>query len=83
MKVAITSGQVSDDNGYAKTVDGDLPDTKVLIADKGYDSNAIREDIEANGAAVIPLRRNRKDPIPIDDFTLCPAQPHRALHQPP
>lgn len=69
MKAAVTAGQVSDYSGYAETVDGDLPETKVLIADKGYDSNAIREEIEANGgSAVIPPRRNRKDPTPIDDF---------------
>ena len=69
MKAAITAGQVSDYSGYAETVDDDLPETKVLIADKGYDSNAIREEIEADGgAAVIPPRRNRKNQTPVDDF---------------
>jgi transposase len=38
-----------------------------LIADKGYDSNAIRADIQAQGAeAVIPPTRSRKTPLPYD-----------------
>jgi transposase len=36
-----------------------------LIADKGYDSNAIRAAIQAQGAeVVIPPTRSRKAPIP-------------------
>jgi transposase len=38
-----------------------------LIADKGYDSNAIRAAIQAQGAeVVIPPTRARKAPIPYD-----------------
>jgi transposase len=38
-----------------------------LIADRGYDSNAIRAAIEAQGAeVVIPATRSRKAPIPYD-----------------
>lgn len=38
-----------------------------LIADKGYDSNAIRAAIQAQGAeVVIPATRTRKVPIPYD-----------------
>ncbi|RYG27594.1 MAG: IS5 family transposase [Burkholderiales bacterium] len=38
-----------------------------LIADKGYDSNAIRAAIQAQGAeVVIPATRSRKAPIPYD-----------------
>jgi transposase len=38
-----------------------------LIADKGYDSNAIRDAIHAQGAeVVIPPTRSRKTPIPYD-----------------
>jgi hypothetical protein len=37
------------------------PVPKVVIADKGYDSDAIRDDLDARGAAgVIPMRKNRK-----------------------
>lgn len=39
-----------------------------LIADQGYDSNAIRAAIQAQGAevVVIPATRSRKAPIPYD-----------------
>ena len=38
-----------------------------MIADKGYDSNAIRDAIQAQGAeVVIPSTRSRKTPIPYD-----------------
>lgn len=69
MKAAITAGQVSDYTGYADTADADLPATRVLIADRGYDSDAIRQNVEAGGgAAVIPPRRNRKEQTPVDGF---------------
>jgi transposase len=49
-------------------MDADAPDPKVLIADKGYDADRIREETEANGGvAVIPMRRGRKVQTPIDD----------------
>jgi transposase len=44
----------------------DLPDgtPAALIADKGYDSDAIRDDLEERGITpVIPPRSNRKAPI--------------------
>jgi len=38
-----------------------------LLGDKAYDSDAIREDLSARGAAaVIPPKANRKDPAPFD-----------------
>lgn len=43
------------------------PEPKLLIADKGYDSDAIREDLIARQVApVIPMRRNRTPQDPID-----------------
>ncbi len=43
------------------------PKPKVLIADKGYDSDAIREDLIERGAEpIIPSRKNRKIQPPID-----------------
>ena len=45
------------------------PEPKVLIADKGYDSNAIREDLARRGTEpVIPPRRNRKIQPPVDSY---------------
>lgn len=41
-----------------------------LLADRGYDSNAIRAAIAQQGAeAVIPATRSRKAPIPYDRDT--------------
>src|SRR3546814_6419396 len=38
-----------------------MPPSAELVADKGYDSQALREWLEARGTqAVIPPRRNRK-----------------------
>ena len=40
---------------------------EALLADKGYDADAIREEIEAAGVeAVIPAKSNRRMPIPHD-----------------
>jgi transposase len=40
---------------------------KVLIADRGYDADAIRQDLDDRGATpVIPTKKNRKVQIPID-----------------
>jgi transposase len=64
----ITGGEVSDYKGYDLVMDADAPAPKVLIADKGYDADRIREQTEANGGvAVIPMRRGRKNQTPIDD----------------
>ncbi len=69
MKAEVTAGQVSDYRGYDAVMHDDLPQPKVLMADKGYDSGHIREDVEARGGApIIPFRKNRKDVEPIDDF---------------
>ncbi|MET4702039.1 transposase [Constrictibacter sp. MBR-5] len=69
MKAAVTAGQVSDYTGYDEMADEDLPDCRVLIADKGYDSQAIRDNVrDHGGTAVIPARRNRKTQLPVDRF---------------
>jgi len=69
MKADITPGQVSDYRGYDTVMDDNLPQPKVLIADRGYDSNKIRNDVEERGGTpIIPARKSRKEPEPIDDF---------------
>lgn len=69
MKAEITGGQVSDYRGYDIVMDNELPQPKVLMADRGYDSDHIREDVELHGGTpIIPARKSRKDPEPIDDF---------------
>jgi transposase len=43
-------------------------DAEAIIADKGYDSDPLVRRIEANGAqAVIPPKRNRKEPRAYDE----------------
>ncbi len=43
------------------------PDPKVLLADRGYDADAVRADLEERGAvAIIPTKRNRRVQIEID-----------------
>lgn len=40
---------------------------EALLADKGYDADAIREELAKAGIeAVIPAKRNRKNPAPHD-----------------
>jgi transposase len=42
-------------------------DAKILLADKAYDVDAIRQDLKArNVVAVIPPKANRKQPAPFD-----------------
>ncbi len=62
----LTAGNVAD-----VTMAGPLMDAagrvRCLIADKGYDANALRKRLRAEGAeAVIPGRSNRKVPIAYD-----------------
>lgn len=40
---------------------------KILVADRGYDADRIRQTIQASrGSSVIPTRRGRKVPLVID-----------------
>ena len=59
--VTLTGGQTSDVKGYAPVMAEPGPEPCVLLADKGYDADLIRADLEARDIAdVIPTRRNRK-----------------------
>lgn len=67
MKVWVTGGEVSDYKGYEALIDLDLPPVRVLLADKGYDSDFIRENVEAaGGTAIIPMRKHRLQQDQID-----------------
>ena len=60
----LTGGEAADCTAYDTLID--LPDTDpdALIADEGYDSDAIRNDLKARGIRpVIPPRSNRKTVI--------------------
>lgn len=65
--VVLTGGEAADVKGYAPVMAEPGPEPKVLLADKGYDVDAILADLEAKSvAAVIPPKRNRKDQRVID-----------------
>lgn len=65
VRLILTAGQVHDMSQAEALIQG-LP-TERVIADKGYDSGAFVEVIEAGGAeAVIPSRSNRREPREID-----------------
>ena len=56
----ITGGEVHDSKAAASLIDK-LPDAEYVIADKGYDSESIREQIrQRNAIPVIPRKRNSK-----------------------
>ena len=61
----LTAGQVADITQGAALIEA-IP-TEAVIADKGYDSDALVQIIEAAGAqAIIPPRCNRNSPRKID-----------------
>jgi hypothetical protein len=59
--VTLSSGEASDYKGYEPLMLEPGPEPKVLIADKGYDSDAIREDLIARMAEPVELRRYSPD----------------------
>lgn len=66
----VTGGEVSDYKGFDALVDDDLPNAKVVLADRGYDSDHIRNSItKRGGTPVIPGKINRKVPIQVDSIT--------------
>lgn len=73
----LTVGNVAD-----VTMAGPLMDAaglvRCLIADKGYDANALRRRLQAEGAKVVnPRRPNRKDSIDYDEARSQGALAHR------
>ena len=67
LRFKLTPGNLSDVGQAAKLVEG--LSAKALLADKGYDSNSIVELAPAGGMeAIIPSRRNRKLPHPLDSM---------------
>lgn len=62
----LTAGNVND-HAVAKQCLDALPPSSCVIADKGYDSSALREWLESRGTLpAIPPRKNRKRQYPCD-----------------
>ena len=65
--VVLTAGEAHDVTAYDELMAQRDSDPDVLLADKGYDSDAIRQDARNRGAIpAIPARRNRKVQYSID-----------------
>lgn len=65
VRFIITAGQTGDITAAPALLDG--LEAEAVLADKAYDSNALRATIDAMGAeAVIPSNRTRKVIIPHD-----------------
>ena len=65
VEFALTAGQEADVTQGEGLIEGHDPDA--VIADKGYDSDALVRKIRARGAeAVIPAKKNRKEPRDYD-----------------
>jgi len=65
VELTLTAGQAADVTQAEALLE--CQPAEVVIADKGYDSDAVVERIEASGAeAVIPPRSNRKRQRPYD-----------------
>lgn len=68
VKLKLTAGQAHDGRSAADML-GDLGDGQILLADRAYDSNRLRADINAQGAwANVRPMPNRVDPIPFSKF---------------
>jgi len=71
LSVALTPGQAGDAPMFDSVMEGvaahENPATEV-VADRAYDSNAIRDGLaDAEFKTTIPSRRNRTEPIPHDE----------------
>jgi transposase len=63
IRLLLGAGQESD-IARAQELIGDLPKGAMLLADKGYDANALRQSVNERGAwSNIPPKANREDPI--------------------
>ena len=67
MRVLITAGSVADCTQAAELIEGFKAQT--LLADKGYDTDAIVQRAQAAGMeVVIPPKSNRKNPRTYDQY---------------
>lgn len=67
MRSDITPGQTSDCLGFDLVMDSNLPEPRVLLADRGYDADRVRKTMEGrNLVPVIPMRKSRELRVTID-----------------
>lgn len=67
MRTEITPGQTSDYLGFDLVMLDKLPEPKVLLADRGYDADRIRKDLETRDVLPqIPMRKTLKMRVGVD-----------------
>ncbi len=67
MRTEITPGQTSDYLGFDLVMSENLPQPKVLLADRGYDADSIRNSMDDRSVQpVIPMRKSRKKRVGVD-----------------
>ena len=60
LRIVLSAGQASDKAAVADLIDG-LPPAKALVADRGYDAQAVIDLVrDRGGCAHIPTQRDRK-----------------------
>ena len=61
MRTEITAEQTSDYLGFDLVMADNMPTPSVLLADRGYDADSIRETMDKRDVLpVIPMRKSRK-----------------------
>ncbi len=67
MRTQITPGQTSDYLGFDLVMADNLPEPKVLLADRGYDADRIRKTMDERDILTqIPMRKTRKMRVGVD-----------------
>ncbi|WP_110924861.1 IS5 family transposase [Tritonibacter mobilis] len=67
MRTEITPGQTSDYLGFDLVMHDNLPEPKVLLADRGYDADRIRKNMDKRDIITqIPMRKTRKMRVGVD-----------------
>ena len=60
LRIVLSAGQASDKAAVAELIDG-LPPAQALVADRGYDAQAVIELVRSRGGcALIPTQKDRK-----------------------
>jgi len=63
----LTGGETHDVKAYGDLMDERDSDPGAMLADKGYDSDAVRQDLKDRGATPeIPTKKNRKIQYSVD-----------------
>lgn len=67
MRTEITSGKTSDYLRFDLIIADNLPEPKVLLADRGYDVNRIRETMDERDIITqFPMRKTRNMRVGVD-----------------